>query len=120
MAKKSTNTKKHVSERQGGNKASLIWVAKRTGKLWWAIAFISLVSSIISLSYVGFALISKQVLDIATGAVPGGDPVSQLITAVFVPIKASRLRLFGGPGIEGHDTQVTAMLKPPAFPLAFE
>ncbi len=71
MAKKSTNTKKHISGRQGGNKASLLWVTKRTGKLWLAIAFISLVSSIVSLSYIGFALISKQVLDIATGAVPG-------------------------------------------------
>jgi ABC-type bacteriocin/lantibiotic exporter with double-glycine peptidase domain len=91
--------KKHSSNRKGGNTTSLLWVANRTGKLWWPIAFISVVSSAVSLSYVGFALISKQVLDIATGAtsgniwISGGMLLGLLAFQVILNILSSNLNV---------------------------
>lgn len=62
------------------SKYVLKWLYKYTkGQLWW-VAFLSVITGAISLGYIGLALESKNILDIATGSLQG----SILLTLVLI------------------------------------
>jgi ABC-type multidrug transport system fused ATPase/permease subunit len=49
------------------SKKSLLWIYHYTGKQLWWIVFLSAITGAISFGYILLALVSKQILDIATG-----------------------------------------------------
>ncbi len=50
---------------------ALKWIYKYTGRQLWWVAFLSVVTGAISLGFIWLALVSRQVIDIATGAMEG-------------------------------------------------
>ena len=67
---------------ENSNKITLLWIYKHSKKYIPAIVLLTVISIIVSVSFVALALISKDVLDIATGDSEGN-------------LKASALWLFG-------------------------
>lgn len=49
----------------------LIWICKNSGRYLWAVGLLAVVSAVISGSFLLLALVSREVLDIATGAAKG-------------------------------------------------
>lgn len=49
----------------------LLWICKNSGRYLWAVGLLAVVSAVISGSFLLLALVSRQVLDIATGAAKG-------------------------------------------------
>ncbi len=50
---------------------ALKWIYKYTGKQLWWVAFLSLLTGAISLGFIWLALVSSEILDIATGSLDG-------------------------------------------------
>lgn len=60
-----------MNKKKENNKEAILWIYRRSKKFIPAIVILSAVSALVSLGFVALALLSKSVLDIATGAVEG-------------------------------------------------
>lgn len=70
------------------NKNSLIWILKNSGIYLWAVGGLALISAVISGSFLLLALISRQVLDIATGAQNGSITVCGIELCGIIGLQA--------------------------------
>lgn len=74
---------------------ALKWIAKYSGaQLWW-VAFLSLLTGGISFGYILLALVSKKILDIATGDAAGSLWIAALQIAGIIALQAFMNILYG-------------------------
>lgn len=69
-------------------KNALLWICKNGGIYLWAVGGLALVSAVISGSFLLLALLSRQILDIATGARTGSIPVCGIILCGIIGLQA--------------------------------
>lgn len=66
----------------------LIWICKNSGRYLWAVGLLAVVSAVISGSFLLLALVSREVLDIATGAAKGSVIVCALKLCGIIGLQA--------------------------------
>ena len=64
---------------------ALKWIYKYSGKQLWWVVFLSVITGVISLGFIWLALVSKEIIDIATGQIEGNLNIAIIkIVAIIV------------------------------------
>ena len=69
--------------KKDGNSMALRWIYRNIKRYLLAIAFISIIAAATSLSYIALALLSKNLLDVATGS-SDGKLIHYIIAIIFI------------------------------------
>lgn len=83
----------------GEKQYALKWLIKKTKSQLWRVAFLSVFSGCISLGFVGLALVSKYVLEVATGDTNGSLAIGILGVAVIIALQAAFNVIYANIGV---------------------